>query len=83
MNKKQLFKLLADDYKTPSVYAIINGRRKPNPENRYRYEKEYGIPFTAWNDISLYLNDGISSNKQSTPHIQVSSKSEVIDEEAK
>lgn len=47
--------LKSDGYKNSSIDSILCGRRKPNPEKRYEYEKKYKIPFSAWRDIKAYL----------------------------
>lgn len=58
MTRQKLIEILKQDYQSiHTVQAIACGRRKPNPDLRYQYEKKYGIPFSAWLDIRAYLND--------------------------
>jgi len=56
MTRSEIKKILENDYQSiHTIAAIMCGRRQPNAHNRYRYEKEYGIPFDAWRDIRQWL----------------------------
>jgi len=64
MKRDEIIKILENDnYSSDTIDSILCGRRKPNANNRYRYEKEHGIPFTAWGNLKSYLN---STNNQAT-----------------
>ena len=56
---------MSDGYKINSINSILCGRRKPNAEKRYEYEKKYNIPFTAWRDIKSYLQENDTKQKVS------------------
>jgi len=72
MEREKIKNILLKDYSPETVKSILIGRRKPNAENRYKYEKQYGIPFTAWLDIKSYLN--------TTTHAPVESNTKVQEE---
>lgn len=55
MKRVQIKEILEKEYSEHMVSSILNGRRRPNANKRYIYEKEYGIPFTAWGDIKSYI----------------------------
>ena len=62
MKRQDLIILLTSDgYKKNTIDSILTGRRKPNAEKRYKYEKTYNIPFTAWRDIKSYLQNNNTS----------------------
>lgn len=55
MKRNTLFKILQNFYADKSVYAILNGTRKPNYEIMLKLNQEHNIPFTAWQDIESYM----------------------------
>ena len=67
MKKTKLRNILSDEgYSNDTINSIMIGRRKPNSDLRYKFEKDHGIPFTAWNDIKSFLHDNdtkVSGNK--------------------
>jgi len=75
--KRQILEniLISDGYKVNSINSILCGRRKPNAEKRYEYEKKYNIPFTAWQDIKSYLQE--NDTKQSTTKTTTKQEEEV------
>lgn len=51
MKLEKLKEILRKDYKSEStIQSIVGGRSKPNSTLRYKYEKEYNIPFNEWGD---------------------------------
>ncbi|MBD3843815.1 MAG: hypothetical protein IE909_18445 [Campylobacterales bacterium] len=56
MSRERISLLLKQNgYSVHTINAILCGRRKPNPEIRYKLEKVANIPFTAWLDIKSYI----------------------------
>lgn len=67
MNRRKLREvLIKDGYSKSTVESIMCGRRRPNPEKRYEYEKKYKIPFNVWGtSIKEFLEN--DTKKQDTP----------------
>lgn len=56
MEKNKLKQILRQDFSKDMTNSCLTGRRKPNANKRYEYEKKYGIPFEAWDDIKSFLH---------------------------
>jgi len=67
MKRAFLEKILIDyGYKRSSIDSILSGRRRPNPDNRYEFEKKFNIPFNVWGkSIKPYLQENDTKTKQS------------------
>ena len=64
MKRQDLIILLNNDgYKKTTIDSILTGRRKPNAEKRYEYEKKHNIPFTAWRNIKSYSQENDTPKK--------------------
>ena len=67
MERKQLKKLLSNYYSSKhTIDAIMAGKRKPNPDIRFKLYSLYGVPFDIWGDrIKSYLNTTSTNANQS------------------
>lgn len=70
MKKTNIRKILLDDgYSSDMIKSIMSGRRKPNADKRYEYEKKHSIPFTAWNDFKSFLLDNNTIKNSNTSRL--------------
>jgi len=56
MEREKLKLTLKQYYADSTVRSILNGTRKPDYENMLKLNQIHKIPFTAWADLSSYLN---------------------------
>jgi len=57
MKREKLKQKLLQIYAPSTVRSILNGTRKPDYENMLKLNQLHKIPFTAWADLSSYLNN--------------------------
>lgn len=67
MERKVLKELLSNYYSSKhTIDAIVAGKRKPNPDVRFKLYHLHGIPFDIWGDrIKSYLNHNASNTETS------------------
>lgn len=65
MNRNKIIEILKQDYPNSkhTVESIMSGRRKPNAELRYKYDKNEGIPFDAWGKNLKNFIKGVNNEK--------------------
>jgi len=56
MKTQKLRTTLRKYYSEDMVKSIMIGRAKPSYDNMVKLNKLHKIPFTAWADLSSYLN---------------------------
>ena len=57
MDYENLKKILLKYYAEPSVYPILSGKRRPAYEKIYEMSEVHNIPFAAWLNIEMWLNN--------------------------
>lgn len=71
MNKNNIRNILKDEgYSKGMIDSIMSGRRKPNSDLRYKFESLFAIPFKAWVDIKLYLQNNDTKQTRNNTSIK-------------
>lgn len=60
MKRETLKTTLEKYYAKSTVRSILNGTRRPDYDNMVKLNRIHKIPFTAWADLSSYLNSTTS-----------------------
>lgn len=57
MKRKKLINQLLELYSKDSVKSILIGRMRPSYSQMLKLYRKYRIPFTAWEDIKVWLKE--------------------------
>lgn len=63
MEKSKFKQILLKLYSVDMVKSILIGRAKPSYDNMLKLNQDHKIPFTAWADLTSYINNSTTSKK--------------------
>ncbi len=66
MERNKLKQILIKKYSSDSVKSILSGRMKPSYDVMYELHHNEGIPFTAWKDIPLFIQNNTKNKNNCT-----------------